>query len=63
MTKRTDMLTLTQVANQLGLAVSTLTSYRARGYMPRPDAQYGRTPVWKPATITRWRAGQTKATR
>lgn len=48
-------LTLTEVAERLGLSTSTLTSYRARGRMPAPDMQYGRTPLWKPETIRRWR--------
>jgi predicted site-specific integrase-resolvase len=51
-------LTATEVAAQLGLSPSTITAYRARGKMPAPDMQYGRTPLWKPATITRWRSAQ-----
>jgi predicted site-specific integrase-resolvase len=49
--------TATQVAAELGLSPSTVTAYRARGKMPAPDMQYGRTPLWKPETIKAWRAG------
>jgi excisionase family DNA binding protein len=55
-------LTVTEVAERLGLAPSTLTAYRARGRMPAPDVQYGRTPLWRPETITRWRAAQARTT-
>lgn len=48
--------TATQVAAELGLSPSTVTAYRARGKMPAPDMQYGRTPLWKPETIKAWRA-------
>lgn len=51
------LLTLTEVADALGLSPSTLTAYRCRGRMPQPDAQYGRTPLWKPTTIRAWRSG------
>ncbi len=47
--------TATEVARELGLAPSTVTAYRARGKMPAPDVQYGRTPLWKPETIKSWR--------
>jgi DNA-binding transcriptional MerR regulator len=57
------MLTLTEVAARLGIKTSTLTAYKARGYMPKADAQYGRTPLWRPATIDRWRAGMTRSTK
>lgn len=48
--------TLTEIADILGVETSTLTAYRARGRMPAPDEQYGRTPLWKPATIRAWRS-------
>jgi len=56
-----NLLTLTQVAEQLGLSMGTVSAYRSRGRMPEPDLQYGRTPLWKPETIRAWRAGQTRA--
>jgi len=48
--------TATEVAQELGLSPSTVTAYRARGKMPAPDMQYGRTPLWKPETIKAWRS-------
>jgi len=56
-----DLLTVKQVAERLGLSMSTVTAYRARGRMPKPDKQYGRTPLWKEETIAAWRRGQTRA--
>ena len=56
-----EMLTLTEVAHRLGLAVGTVSAYRTRGRMPKPDLQYGRTPLWKPETIAKWRASQPRA--
>lgn len=56
-----EFLTVTEVAERLGLSTSTVTAYRARGKMPKPDKQYGRTPLWKAETIAKWRAGQPRA--
>jgi predicted site-specific integrase-resolvase len=57
-----NMLTLTEVADHLGLSVGTVSAYRTRGKMPKPDLQYGRTPLWKLQTIKTWRAAQVRAT-
>lgn len=54
--------TVSEVADALGLSPSTLTAYRARGKMPQPDKQYGRTPLWRPETITKWRNQSTRVT-
>lgn len=48
-------LTSTQVAELLGVSPKTITSYKARGQMPKPDRQYGRTPLWRYSTIEAWR--------
>lgn len=48
-------LTLTQIAERLNLARSTVTAYRTRKQMPEPDVIYGRTPLWRLATIEAWR--------
>lgn len=50
--------TLTDVARECSLSMSTVSAYRARGLMPEPDTQYGRTPLWRPETIMAWRKGQ-----
>lgn len=42
------------VAAYLGVAVSTVSTYKARGQMPEPDQTIGRTPVWRPARIIEW---------
>lgn len=55
-------LTSTEVARLLRLSPSTITAYRARGKMPAPDMQYGRTPLWLPETIMNWRGAQARAT-
>lgn len=57
-----NMMTLTEVAESLGLSVGTVSAYRTRGKMPLPDLQYGRTPLWKPETIKAWRSSQARAT-
>lgn len=48
-------LTSKQVAELLGVSSSTITAYKARGQMPKPDREYGRTPLWKLSTIKQWR--------
>ena len=40
-------LTSKQVAELLDVTPSTITAYKARGQMPKPDREYGRTPLWK----------------
>jgi predicted DNA-binding transcriptional regulator AlpA len=50
----TDWWTTTDVANYLGVTVSTVSSYRARGQMPPPDRTIGRTHVWTPNRIIEW---------
>lgn len=48
-------LTSSQVAEILGVSPKTISSYKARGQMPAPDRQYGRTPLWRYDTIEKWR--------
>jgi len=50
--------TLQEVAERLGLSEGTVSGYRSRGRMPKPDQQFGRTPLWKPETIAAWRMSQ-----
>ncbi len=40
-----DVLTVSQVAEHLGLSVQTVETYRADGRMPEPT-MVGRTPTW-----------------
>lgn len=48
-------LTSKQVAELLGVSPKTISAYKARGQMPKPDREYGRTPLWKYSTIQEWR--------
>lgn len=49
------LMTVDEVAEYLGVKRQTVTAYKARGQMPAPDKQYGRTPLWRESTITKWR--------
>lgn len=48
-------LTSQQVAELLGISSKTISAYKARGQMPKPDREYGRTPLWRLSTIQKWR--------
>lgn len=50
-----DYLTVRDIAERLNVSPSTITAYKARKQMPKPDKQYGRTPLWRESTITSWR--------
>jgi predicted DNA-binding transcriptional regulator AlpA len=53
--------TTSEVAAYLGLNVATVSAYRARGQMPKPDMTLGRTHVWHPGTIITWHEGRKRA--
>lgn len=60
------LLTLAEIAEHLGLGVTTVRNYHQRaernrrehrerpGDFPPPDQHFGRTPVWRAATIAQW---------
>ena len=50
-----DLFTISDIARAYGITEKTITSYKARGQMPPPDIQVGRTPVWKFSTLNAWR--------
>jgi len=50
-----EYLTVAGIALLYGIGEKTITSYKARGQMPQPDLQVGRTPVWKLSTLAAWR--------
>ena len=54
------LLTLSEIEARYGYARGTLTSLRAKGGMPEPDQQYGRTPLWRESTITEWSINRKK---
>lgn len=45
--------TVADIAEHWGVKVATVRAYRSRkrGELPHPDHIYGRTPLWRPATI------------
>lgn len=47
-------LSLTQIADQLGISKSALASYK----LPDPDAYIGTIRGWKPGTIDEWHANR-----
>ena len=49
------LLTISEVAEILGIRESSVRGYKARGQMPPPDRQYGRTPLWLERTIREWK--------
>lgn len=56
MTTDTDRLTNTEAAALAGITPSTWRHYVAQGRAPAPDGRLGRTPWWRPGTITTWLA-------
>lgn len=65
-----EFLDLRAIAKRLGLSYTTVRGYhshaevnRGRGAakrkdFPPPDARFGRTPAWRPATIDTWFANR-----
>ena len=49
----TDILTVAQVAEHLGLSVRTVEAYRRDGRLPEAT-MVGRTPTWTRAQIDQW---------
>ena len=52
-----DVLTVAQVAEYLGLSIRTVEAYRADGRMPEPT-MVGRTPTWTREQIDQWQANR-----
>lgn len=40
----------------VGVSPATIHTYKTKGLLPTPDAYFGQTPVWLPATAERWKA-------
>lgn len=52
----------TDVAEYLGVGITTVSAYRARHFLPAPDLTVGkRTHLWRPATIITWHANRPHA--
>jgi hypothetical protein len=57
-----ERLTVSAVAERLGIQPSTWRAYVARGQAPKPDGWYDRrTPWWHASTIEAWRPDVTTA--
>jgi predicted DNA-binding transcriptional regulator AlpA len=54
----TDWLTSRDIAEQTGLKLDTIYTYRQRKTLPEPDYTIGRTPLWKQATIDEWNSSR-----
>ncbi len=50
----TDWWTAADCAAFLGITRGTWTAYVAREQAPAPERTFGRSPVWRPATIKTW---------
>ena len=46
-----DYWTLQDVADHYGIKYASARRYRVRGELPPEDKLFGRSPVWRPATI------------
>lgn len=49
-----DLLDSAGVAEVLNIKAETVRWYHKRGILPPADAKFGRSPVWKRATIVAW---------
>ena len=56
----TEYMDMEDVATVCKLTIGTVRQYRGSGRLPAEDKMYGATPVWKPATITKWNDERTK---
>lgn len=50
-----EMWTVTDICRYSGLSSGTVSSYRARAQMPSPALTYGRTHLWEPDVVKKWR--------
>ena len=53
-----DLLDTAGVAELLGITAKSVREQRSRGLLPKPDALDGRSPLWRPETITAWQASR-----
>jgi predicted DNA-binding transcriptional regulator AlpA len=54
----TDWWTAADCAAFLGITRSTWAAYVAREQAPAPERTFGRSPVWRPATVKTWAASR-----
>ena len=68
MSKTPNLLTLPEIAARIGVGADSIRVYHQRatknrklgtprpGDLPAPDQTFGRSPVWKEATVAKWEA-------
>ena len=54
----TEMWTLQEVADHLGVDYHTVVVYKTKGKLPEPDLMVSRSPLWKPETMQGWKLDQ-----
>jgi hypothetical protein len=47
-----------EVAEYLGITTKAWNSYVSRGLAPAAEKFFGRTPVWRPATVKEWESSR-----
>lgn len=55
-----QMMTMAQVAETVGLTVTSVRTFRKRGVFPQPDGYFGREPWWKAETVSAWQETRRK---
>lgn len=50
-----NMMTLSDIAEDLGVKYETAVVYHSRGTLPAADEHVGHSPLWKRTTYTRWK--------
>jgi hypothetical protein len=50
--------TTSDVADYLGVKLTTVSNYRRRGQMPAPDTTVRATHLWRPTRIIEWHAAR-----
>jgi predicted DNA-binding transcriptional regulator AlpA len=53
-----EILTTEQVARRIGIATSSLRTYRTRGRFIPPDGMLGKTPYWSSVRVDEWQKTQ-----
>ncbi|GAB3214295.1 helix-turn-helix transcriptional regulator [Marinactinospora thermotolerans] len=53
-----DLMSTQDIADRLGVKVSTVRQYKLRGDLPAPLRTIGRSPVWRRETIEAWIASR-----
>jgi predicted site-specific integrase-resolvase len=60
MSVKLDIVGITEIADDLGVAAGTVRQWHRRGVLPPPDAVVAHGAVWHRSTIKRWAKGPGK---